>query len=339
MRVRVTVTAAVLGLTFATVANASPQRVVLVRPEVQDPVLLDAWNRLSAELKIDRFSVQIVDGATVDTAPAALSEVARKLDALAAINLVSETGKTSVDVWLVDRVSGKTTMRTVVVRKSADASSVLAIRAVELLRASLREFESDERPPADVAGVDRRPVPPAAVRLASRPEPRIRLRAEALLLEEGARFGAALGPALGVYYRATERFELGVVASGPLLGAKLDTAAGSATTHQELGVVDARFWAFRSTSIAVGVNAAMGVHFLSAVGQAVAPLVSRSDHLATFAGAVGLSGDVRLSPRIAFGASLRALAFLPNEGVAVAHASGVLAVPTVLVSAGIAVGL
>ena len=151
--------------------------------------------------------------------------MARRLDALAAINLVAETGKTSVDVWLVDRVSGKTTMRTVVVQKSADASSVLAIRAVELLRASLREFENDERPPADVAGVDRRPVPPAAVRLASRPEPTIRLRAEALLLEEGPRFAATLR-----LLRAGAFLELGVVAEPAVVSSFAPRSGPLATT-------------------------------------------------------------------------------------------------------------
>jgi hypothetical protein len=339
MRARASVTAALFGFALAAGARASSERVVLVRPEARDPVLLDAWNRLAAELRIDRFSVQIVEDGEVDTSPASLSAVACKFEALAAIELVEETGQTAVDVWLVDRVSGKTTMRTVAVQKGADASSVLAIRAVDLLRASLREFENEERPPPDVVGVERGPVPQAVIRLAARPEPKWRLRAEAVLLEEGTRFGVALGPALAASYRVAERFELGVLASGPLLGAQLETRLGSATAHQELGLVEARFSLVRSTRFDVALNAAAGVHLLSAEGQPSPPLASRSAHVTSFAGSLGVGADFALSPRIAIGATIRAMVTAPGVGVAVATESATLPLPVVVGTLGIAVAL
>jgi hypothetical protein len=48
-----------------------------------------------------------------------------------------------VELWLVDRVTGKTLLREVLERdlKSADPDAVIALRAVELLRASLLELE------------------------------------------------------------------------------------------------------------------------------------------------------------------------------------------------------
>jgi hypothetical protein len=339
MRARALVVAALFGFALATAAGASPERVVLVRPEAQDPVLLDAWNRLAAELRIHQFEIRVVEGGTAETAPAALSELARKVDALAAIALVEQTGRTTVDVWLVDRVSGKTTMRTIAVRRGADASSVLAIRAVDLLRASLREFETDERPPPDIVGVDRRPVPRAAAQLSSRPPPDVRCRAEALLLAEGARFGVAAGPSLGLSYRTTDWLELGILASGPLVGAKLETVEGSATMHQELGLLEARVSVLRSPLFDVGVNAALGVHLLSAEGQALPPLLSKSDRVASFAFAMGLAAEVKLSARIALGVTLRAVGMAPRVGVAVARESAVLALPVVLASGGIVVGL
>jgi hypothetical protein len=343
MRVLPTARAALIGFVLAArTTAASPERVALVRPETQSPMLLDAWNRLAAELRIHQFEVDVVEarGPAVPTTPALLSEAARSVDALAAILLVeSEAGKAHVDVWLVDRTSGKTLMRTIAVRKGEDASSVLAIRAVDLLRGSLREFETGERPPPDVLGVDRRPVPPAIAKLSLRPEPRLHLRAEALVVDEGARFGAALGPSLGLSHRTTDWVELGVVVSGPLLGAKLETKDGSATTHQELGLFEGRFSVFHSPHFDANLNVAAGVHFLSAEGQPRPPLLSRSDHVTSFLGAVGLGADVKLSRHVAVSVTLRAAGTAPRVGVAVASQSAAFPFPLLLASAGIVVGL
>lgn len=341
MRASATVAAALFGFALATAAAASPERVALVRPETESPVLLDAWNRLAAELRIHRFQVEIVEASgTRQTTPATLSEAARRVDALAAIALVEpEAGKAHVDVWLVDRTSGKTTMRTIAVRKGVDAASVLAIRAVDLLRGSLREFESDERPPPDVVGVDPRPLPPVIAQLSARPEPRVRLRAEALLLGEGSRFGAALGPSLGLSYRSADWLEVGVLASGPLVGGALETTSGSASTHQELGLVEGRFSFLRSSRFEAGLNAAAGVHWLSAEGQPLPPLVSRTDHVTSFIGGVGLGAELKFGARLAVSMTLRAVGTAPRVGVAVGSESAVFPLPVVLATAGIVVGL
>src|SRR5262249_41774940 len=160
----------------------------------QDPMLVDAWHRLVAELRIHHFESETVELGEGANLAEALAETARARGAIAAVALVRQNEATAVDVWLIDRVSGKTTLDRIDVRPGADASSVLAIRAVDLLRASFREFGVGQRPPTDVVDVDRGPVPEAVRALSAEPPPTFTLSAGATMLAEFPGLGAAYGP-------------------------------------------------------------------------------------------------------------------------------------------------
>ena len=106
------------------------QRVVLVPPVADDAILNDAFNRLRAELNIHRFDVQVVDAPLGPEPTEALTRIAQEADALASIALLHREGQAIVQIWLVDRVSGKATMRALQVDPGGDAANLLAIRAV-----------------------------------------------------------------------------------------------------------------------------------------------------------------------------------------------------------------
>jgi hypothetical protein len=318
------------------------ERVVLIRPEPSDVLLVDAWHRLAAELKIHHFDTDVVDAPPDAEPEEILSEVAAKRDAFAALALVHHDRNASVDVWLVDRASGKMTMRTIEVKNGRDASSVLAIRAVDLLRASLREYAEGERPPPDVVNVDRTPKKDTAVEtiktFAALPEPKVHLRAEVLVLVESG-LGVAAGPSIGASYRVHDRLDLGIQGAGPLLGARLDTSNGSATTHQEMVWADIRFRLFRSGVVETGLDGAAGAFFLNAQGEPQPPLESRSDHVVTFLGGLGLHADFAFSRALAAGVAVRAMLTAPRAGVAVGDQSEPIELPMFVASAGLRVGL
>src|SRR6187551_3294141 len=210
MRKSTTLAIAICGVVTVLSRVAAAEKVALIRPHDEAGVLLDAFNRLQAELSIHHFEPAVVE-VDVGTAPVErLAEIAQKSGALASIAFVQHGSTASVDIWLLDRVSGKTTMRRLEVGTSDDAASVLAFRAVDLLRISLQEYDDGERPPRDVVGVDRRPVPASVRELAAPRAPTLRLRAEAVALYDGASLGFAYGPALGIH-RAFGRFEIGLI--------------------------------------------------------------------------------------------------------------------------------
>ena len=138
-----------LASSLAAAGSAAPaqrmtderSRVAVIRLSDSDPVMTEALTRLSAELGASGFDVVIVDGSR-DADPRALVESAKLVPPpIATFVLTRVGGGASAEVWVADQLTGKTAIRRVDVRASAehDAPSILAIRAVELLRASLLE--------------------------------------------------------------------------------------------------------------------------------------------------------------------------------------------------------
>jgi hypothetical protein len=338
MRRATSLAVALFGLVFAHALDANAERVVLLEPQPSDAVLFDAFNRLAAELRIQRFDIESVAAPAGEAPAGVLSATAEKTGAVAAIALVRHGDDASVDVWLVDRLTGKTTLRTIVAERGADESSVLAIRAVDLLRASLQEFPAGERPPADVANVERRAATPVVAAFTARDEPRILLRADAVLFAQ-TQASIAVGPSLSAAYRVSRRFEIGVGGAGPLLGGRVERPEGGATLQQGMAWGEARFDAIRAAAFDAGVNGAVGAYFLGAEGQPRAPLEPRSGGLVAALGALGVHADVAIVPSLSVGITVRLVATLPRAGIAIGETSVPFGRPAVLSSAGIRVAL
>jgi hypothetical protein len=135
----------VLGsLALSSPARGGGALVALVRPQGASALVTDATARLSAELGAAGFSVRIVEGSGGADARA---EVERVEGSFATISIVALARGAAADVWIADRVTGKTVVRRVDVADpgAATAASDLAVRSVELLRASLLEIH--EQPP------------------------------------------------------------------------------------------------------------------------------------------------------------------------------------------------
>lgn len=327
---RLPLASALIGLTLAwsaraeqSVSQASPKEahghdtVALLRPDSHDPVLLDAFNRLQAELRLHDFEPRAVDGSLGTTPHARLAEIANDAQALASIAFVSEGEGTSVEVWLVDRVSGKTSMRRVQVGRTGDAASVLAIRAVDLLRVSLQEFAADERPPPkDLVDARPEPPPPVVRAFVPKPQPNWALFAEFFALFDGAEFGMSYGPALALR-RALGPVELGVELAVPLVGAEFEGERAKASIRQGLGWLELRWPARVSEHFALALGVGAGAHWLYAQGQAEPPLVSLSESRwsAAFAGLAQARWD--FSRSASWTLSLQAVYLAPGAGVQV----------------------
>ncbi len=320
---------------FALVSHA--QRVVLLRPADVDAVLVEAFNRLHAELRLQHFEVTIVDANVEARSPDALEEAAKRADALATISFVRHGSKTKVDVWLADRVSGKTTIRTIEPPGGTDVPNVLAIRAVDLLRTSLREF-GGEPPPPDVVGVVATPPPDSVRALVAPPRPTWEIRAEGILLWDGPSFGAALGAGFALSRRFGERVAAGVLLAGPLIGPSFRTSEGSASVRQELGWAEVKMLVWESRPIELGASFSAGVHRLEAQGRPNPPLLAKNEDAWSFAGAVGAHGELRLTTNAAIGLNLRAIGLAPRPGVAVDTNVGMLQFPLLSGSVGLLVG-
>ncbi len=105
--------------------------------------------RICRELGALGLEAQTVEAVADYTAHHSLEELARSNGALAVIKI--EMGSGALEVWVADLVTGKEVYRSVeVVAGSEPAASVLAVEAVELLRASLMELHSARPPKGEV---------------------------------------------------------------------------------------------------------------------------------------------------------------------------------------------
>jgi hypothetical protein len=142
-------------------APAPMPRVVLVRPPAAPPSVTEALVRLRGELLAAGFEAEVLElplGADVRESLERLTPPADDHAATALVAVVASAEPGSAELWVIDRVTGKTVVRRVNAGTpdTSRAAEVLAVRAVELLRASFLELAI--APPASEAAT---PVPAA----------------------------------------------------------------------------------------------------------------------------------------------------------------------------------
>jgi hypothetical protein len=315
--------------------QALAQRVLLVRPPATDTTLSEAFNRLRAELALQDFEVEVLDASDHKLSPDELEEAARQRNAFAGVALARSGSGANADVCIADRLTGKISLRRLAITAGQDSPRVLAVRAVDLLRESLRELRSGERPPADVVGVDTAPPPPAVRTFTERAH--FQLSAAAFALGTATSISNGYGAGLGVWYRPTTRFGIGALFVGPLLGARYRSDHGNATLRQELGQLRATFNLLTPGRVELGPVLAAGLYHLHAQGEVEAPLAARNASAWTFAGSCGVEGRLELSGSVSLNAAVHGLLLTPKPVVAVDTASEELGQPLLLASVGLGV--
>ncbi|HEY2736109.1 MAG TPA: hypothetical protein VGI70_19060 [Polyangiales bacterium] len=337
--------AAISCMLCAIARPVAAQSVLLVRPSVDDPTLIDAFHRVEAELRIHHFDPQLREAAP----DAALGPLAERAHALAAIALVLRSGQTTLDLWMRDRTTGKTSLRTLEAGQGPDAASLVAVRAVDLLRANIGEFDPDappapaanplEPPPSAAAGA---PAPPPSAASTSRPRAAATaasIEVEACAIRPSGAFGVAVGTALGFYYRLVPPLALGVSVALPLTAADIATPSGEARVQQALAAAEARWLLLQTESFRLAPLIGLGAYGLRARGHPNAPLIARGGDIASFMAEVGVRAEYAFDPHFSIGAALRALALAPRSGVAVASHVATIDLPAFEATLGIAIGL
>ena len=154
-------------------ARAEAPKIALVSDDAAGPIAA----RVSAELTTLGFEVQSVT-ATAPPARGPLEATAHDVGAVAAVRVAPS--RRGVEVWVVDRVTGKTVLREISLGSSEGdtAAALVASRAVELLRASMLEVNmphpsrGDVPPPEIVEQLAPPPSEPEAPAAAESPPPR-----------------------------------------------------------------------------------------------------------------------------------------------------------------------
>jgi hypothetical protein len=197
--------------------------VVVALPANANRAILEALNRLRGEAISVGFEVRFVDAATESMTLEQLDGLTSGLRPAAVVAFAGPEGgaKTahSLDVWFLDRTSGKTSVAHLIAEEYDDAADrsevVLAVRAVDFIRA--RMFDT-------LAGRQAEPARPEA-----RPEG-ARLRRNYLgagigVLAGTSGFSPSLAPQIEAGYRWSEWGRVGVTAFG--FGTQAQNSDGS----------------------------------------------------------------------------------------------------------------
>ena len=327
---------------------ALAQRVVLVRPAQSDLALAEACNRLRGELSMHGFEVVVVPPSS--TSPGTLSAVAERHSAVASVTFARSGGHATADVWVSDRVTGKTTIRTVSTSAGTEGPSLLALRSVELLRISLQKFPKRSPPPADVVGAEPQRASETAPRRAdagAEAQPRRATNASWWLQLEAAALlplpqpQPAFDPSVSIGHRPWERGELRATLAIPLLGAQLDRAqAGASAEVRFLLALGEIGWAAHTAErTSVDVGGGLGAAQLQTHGQAAPPWVGQSDTQWVAAG--GLGAGLTWSPfdQLGFRLATRCLWLRPRPVLSLAGARLTIGDPLLVTSTGVALVL
>jgi hypothetical protein len=298
--------------------HAFAQRIVLLRPTSSDPAILSAFAHLQGELTVHDFEVVVIDsnsGATAD----ALEQVAEREGAVAAISLLRSRDVATADIWVSDRVTGKTSRRTISTPPNSEGPSVLAVRAVDLLRASLREYGPSPKPPLDVIGAAPSGAPAHVLdwaEAAAAPAPtRFALEAGVAMQTAPSGFRPAYGPSIAVGYDPARTLALRLVFQGPLWGARYTTENASAMLLQEQLMAEVRWRFLDRSALSCAALGVVGVHHLSVQGEATAPYDPKRDAAWTGLAGVGLATEWRFAPGAALSLRARCLALAPKPVV------------------------
>jgi hypothetical protein len=234
---------ALVALTILLLARSSRAEsalVVLVRPSSESAVVAEAITRIRGELIADGFDVSIIDAPLGADPASVLGRAERQTGAAATLGLFLRADASAAELWVIDRLTNKTVVRSVEMTKSSVASApeVLARRSVELLRASLLEILVDAQ-----KRLSDKPAPRAQASrwVAQALEPRRSnwgVEAGAQLLAGFGGVGGAVMPVGRVRVVLSERFAARLTVSGLGTRPRVDTAEGTATVSQEVGLLE-----------------------------------------------------------------------------------------------------
>jgi hypothetical protein len=307
------------------VASAQPPpapapKVILLRPAAVPAAVSEALVRLQAELTVEGFDAQVREVDLGSDLRASLEKMAPTMAATAVVAVVAGDDPASAELWVVDRMTGKTVVRRVHADpKAARIAEVLSVRAVELLRASFLELAITSRPAPDVVEVPL-PTAPVVTRFVTEPleeaEPDWTWAVEAGGGGVGAIQSAANGttllgefvPVARVQRAFGPRWCARITFAGLGTQAHVDMPGGYADVSQTLLLLEGLVRFRRGRRLEPVVSLGAGMLRVSAEGHEMAPYIGGNTWRVSAAVDAGVGLRVPLRPRrVELGIELHAL--------------------------------
>lgn len=314
----------------------APAKVIaVIAPADADAAVTEALSRFKGEASAVGFAVVVLPGAASPTVTATamatqMEDAARAASAVATVAFVVGGDARALDVWFTDRHTGKTVLGHIAADRETGerASGVLAVKAVDFLRARLIDFLATRpRPPGPLAGAppsgpSPSPSPSPRAEASGHPAARFDLAMGVGLLHSLQGLGTTVLPVLRAAYVLGGWSALRVTLGG--LGTRTEARrvmGGAASVHQDLATLD---WVvtlghrWLRPRLAVGA----GVLLVTGNGVAASPYLGRGATRVSFATAASAGTCVALGGRWWLTAEAGAFWLLPEAQVTIAGLDG-----------------
>jgi hypothetical protein len=343
---------AVASLAGVAGAGANGDRVhtvVVLRSAGSDPVTTEATARVQGELGAAGFRVAVVpftlSSLDPDAARRAVETAGAELSPTGAFAIVvhpTDRGVTA-EIWVSDRVSQRTVVETAhLTQTDRDRESeILAVRAVELLKASLAEFWVEAVPPPPPVTTKLPEAPPKE----PPPPPAARTRAFAAglglgvgvgMLDGFREIGAQWMPTLVMSYGWERGAALQLAFHGLGPAATVRAASGSATVEEQFATVDVmKTWWPRLPVVPLAC-AGIGFHHVHVTGSGNTPYTgTTADDWAPLTN-LGVAAGVPIYSGLSVLAQARAVVAWPPTSIRIAQTdAGHLGGPSLLLEANV----
>jgi hypothetical protein len=323
-------------------------RVVLLKPSAPDDVTTMALARIKGELTAAGFEVTLLPQREELAPRNAVETAAPELKPLAVFAIVHDEGKGgpwAAEIWVSDRVVDRTSVERMRLDSTEPGrgATVLAVRAVELLKASLAEFWSapPERPrPAPSPLVARvppveRPAPPP-----HRPAVSEGLAAQAAfgMLYSFGEIGPVWTPLLALAYGSPEGLGARMTIGGLGSSAIVETAEGTGRIEQQLATLEGFVMSRWDGSVQLFASAGVGAYRVQVEGTGVFPYRGKTGEGWSALTGVGVGIAAEVYPHIALIAEGQGYWAWPSAVVRVANTdAGRRYWPLLLARAGIGI--
>jgi hypothetical protein len=244
--------------------------IVLVRPTKTTPAVTEALTRVRGELTADGFDVAMIDADTASDPDRALARVGQQTSAAATLGIFIRDEANAVELWVLDRVTNKTSVRRAQAEKGDDwrAPEVLARRVVELLRASLLEVLVGRPRRTNETASPQTQAYKWAARALDRPRSSWGIDGGAAMLAGFGGVRATILPVARLRMSLGESFTARVTVAG--LGTRPTVSAedGTAAISQELALVELQTIFGKGKWVRPVLSLGAGAYHVGAVGNA-----------------------------------------------------------------------
>jgi hypothetical protein len=299
----------------STPASAAAPLVVLVRPSPDNAQLDEAFVRLRAELSSAGFEVVIADGEAQADPRETIEQTLRERSPAATIGIFG------AELWIADRLTGKTVVRTLDAGETGGrrAPEVLAIRASELLRASLSEllFSPGETGPPPVAA---KPPPAVTHWVSEALEPgqkafRFGFEAGAAVLGSLEGVPPAVTPLVRVRLALGKGFLVRATAAGLGTRPEVRSDVDTASIRQDLLLAELQARLFANKPLRPLATIGVGAYRFGVEGNAAWPHSGLDGWRFNPAAAIGLGLALRLHPHLELSFETHAIFVHPYPAV------------------------